>query len=546
MNEFDNENKINNPSDENKENSVNIPENQNNNQASTEQSSNKVETAPNGNYSEYTYREPNNNPANYERVNQTQNWNNNPYQHGGYQYPQGNPSYNGYQNPNVQNSYSPRNGYMNSYAPYSAQRNGEGQIQYSPAQEKAKNNKNKKYASKGFVAVLCCLAVILSGLSGFGGALIANSFSSDGSGQGGGSLLNPDGVSGDNVVIYRSMDEVQTSLGENAGDTFSYAQIASIVKDSVVEITTEYNKQSMWFQYVTEGAGSGVIISTDGYIVTNSHVISDEENGAIADSIKVRLTNGEEHLAEVVGHDAISDIAILKIEAEDLTAAVCGNSDNLAVGEELIVVGNPLGSLGGTITNGIVSATERTIQVNSVEMTLIQTNAAVNPGNSGGGMFNMRGELIGIVNAKSSGTGIEGLGFAIPINEAIDISKQLLEYGYVRGRADIGVTFIDVNSSQFLYYHNLKSGVYVNALEEGYNDDVLRVGDRIIAVNDTEISYESDIRAIVSSSEVGDELNFKLYRNGKLMEVVVVCYESVPDNMKDRVQFEDVLNGFGN
>ncbi|MBQ9718501.1 MAG: trypsin-like peptidase domain-containing protein, partial [Clostridia bacterium] len=245
-----------------------------------------------------------------------------------------------------------------------------------------------------------------------------------------------------------------------------------------------------------------------------------------------------------IGADADSDIAVLKIEAQGLTFAVAGNSDNLAVGEEVVVVGNPLGELGGTVTNGIVSATEREMEVNGVTMSLIQSNAAVNPGNSGGGMFNMKGELIGIVNAKSSGTGIEGLGFAIPINEALRINEQLLQYGYVRGKTMIGVQFQDISNNMFMNYYNLKPGVYVYALTEGYNDTVLEEGDRVIAVNGSEISSSSDIKAIVTESSVGDKLKFQLYREGKLIEVEVTCYEKVPDGKQGAdIQFEDGGNG---
>ncbi len=434
---------------------------------------------------------------------------------------------------------NPQNaGYRNSYVPsYETPRQDGDRISYTPYNAKTQKKKEKKPVTRASVAILCCLAVLLSGISGFGGAYIANRMSSDEPIE----AVQSGGVaSGDSIIIYRDVENVSTSAEKNNGEALDFEEVAAIVKDSVVEITTEYNMQSMWYQYVTEGAGSGVIISENGHIITNSHVICDEDTGKVADSIRVRLTDGSEYVATVIGSDSISDIAILKIEAENLTVAVCGNSDDLAVGESLVVVGNPLGSLGGTVTNGIVSATERKIQVNSVEMTLIQTNAAVNPGNSGGGMFNMQGQLIGIVNAKSTGTGIEGLGFAIPINEVLSVSEQLLEYGYVRGRTDIGVTFYEVENSMFQSYYNLKNGVYVSDLKKGYNDDVLEVGDRVIAVNDTEVTTEADIKTIVMSSEVGDKLVFQVYRDRKLIEVEVTCYESVPTDADTSVKFEGI------
>lgn len=461
---------------------------------------------------------------------------NNPY--GGYtpytpnpnQSPQTNPQ-GARPNPNLTNSYAPQNNpyYGNGMA------QGDGQISYG-APDKRKKKKEKKSGSmgRGAIALVCALTVAASGLVSFAGTAIANNMNGESSistsvtGQGG------------TAVVYRTVEDVVSSTGAPVGENLNYSQIAAMVKDSVVEIKTEYTVQSMWYQYVTGGAGSGVIISDDGYIITNNHVICDDSGSNVAETITVRLTTGEEYKATVIGNDVDSDIAVLKIDAKNLTFAVAGNSDNLAVGEEVVVVGNPLGELGGTVTNGIISSTEREMEVNGITMNLIQTNAAVNPGNSGGGMFNMKGELIGIVNAKSSGLGIEGLGFAIPINEALRINEQLLEYGYVRGKVMIGVGFSEVsNSSTFMYYYNLKPGVYVGSLTPGYNDQVLMEGDRVIAVNGNEISTSADIKAIVTSSSVGDKLKFQVYREGKLIEVEVTCYEQVPDGVSGNVQFEE-------
>ena len=169
------------------------------------------------------------------------------------------------------------------------------------------------------------------------------------------------------------------------------------------------------------GAGSGVIISENGYIITNHHVI--EGAGAIT----VRLTNGCEYAAGVVGSDPDGDIALIKIDATDLCAATIGSSKSVVVGQQVLAIGNPLGTLGGTVTDGIISALDRKIPIDGVEMTLLQTNAAINPGNSGGGLFNRSGELIGIVNAKRAETGVEGLGFAIPVDIAWEIALQIAQ-----------------------------------------------------------------------------------------------------------------------
>ena len=339
------------------------------------------------------------------------------------------------------------------------------------------------------------------------------------------------------MVIYRDVEDIQTSTGEDIGELY-YAQVAAIVKNSVVEITTEYNVQSVWYNYVTQGAGSGVIISENGYIITNAHVITND-SGEVADNIVVRLPNTHVYKAAVVGYDTDSDIALIKIEETGLTAAVVGESDNLAVGEELVVVGNPLGELGGTVTNGIVSATEREIDVGGITMSLIQTNAAVSPGNSGGGMFNMKGQLVGIINAKSSGSGVEGLGFAIPVNTALAVTEQLMEFGYVRGKTYLGISFEEVTSSgSFYYFYNITPGVYVTALDPGFNDDVLKQGDRIVAIDGTTISTFEEIKSAVSGAAVGDKLKFQVEREGKLIEVMVTCYEKVPESARANVQFE--------
>lgn len=435
------------------------------------------------------------------------------------------------------NSYAPQNG-----SPYyGGMAQGDGRISYAPAENK-KKKKEKKISgsvSRGALALVCCLTVVLSGVCGFAGTYLANSMNkTETVDVNGNTVLN----SGNTAVVYRTVEDIVTSTGAAKGEMLSYSQVADVVKDSVVEIMTEYTVQSGWFQYVTGGAGSGVIISADGYIITNNHVICDDSGSSIAENITVRLTNGEEYKATAIGADADSDIAVLKIEAQNLTFAVAGNSDNLAVGEEVVVVGNPLGELGGTVTNGIVSATEREMEVNGVTMSLIQSNAAVNPGNSGGGMFNMKGELIGIVNAKSSGTGIEGLGFAIPINDALKINEQLLQYGYVRGKVMIGVGFdqVENSSSMFMYYYNVKPGLYITSLTKGYNDNVLQIGDRVIAVNGEEVTTAADVKAIVTAASVGDKLKFQLYRDSKLIEVEVTCYEKVPDGVTGAdIRFEE-------
>lgn len=413
---------------------------------------------------------------------------------------------------NTQNSFNAR------------QQNGYTYTSYNPAPAPAKK-KDKKGLSRGAAVVLCLCTVLLSCAAGFYGAYLATADLE--------STQNPQTSSKNPSVIYQSSASPANGMSADGG-TSSYYNVANLVKNTVVEITTEYVISDR-FQYISSGAGSGIIISQDGYILTNNHVIVDD-NGKIADTITVRLTDGQEYVATVVGTDSDSDIAVIKIDAGEnsLPCAVMGNSDKLAVGEEVIAVGNPLGELGGTVTNGIISALDREVNVDGTLMNLMQTNAAINPGNSGGGLFNMAGELIGVVNAKSSGTGIEGLGFAIPVNDAVGISEQLITQGYVSGKPDLGVTWYDAHSFQQALYYNLPSlGVYVAGLEKGMNDTVFQIRDRIIAMDGKEITSSSDIANYLKSYSVGDTIQFSVYRSGRLIEVTATCYEYNPN-----IQFE--------
>ncbi len=252
-----------------------------------------------------------------------------------------------------------------------------------------------------------------------------------------------------------------------------------------------------------------------------------------ASKITVRLTNGKEYEATLVGTDEENDVAVLSFDpnGESLTVAKNGNSDLLKLGQQVIVIGNPLGELGGSVTSGIISCTAREIAVEGVGvMTLLQTDAAVNPGNSGGAMFNLSGELVGIVNAKYSSTDVEGLGFAIPVNTAWKIATELVNYGYVRGRASLDISYVDVSSSDIFYaYQYFKSttpGVYVFETNESVG---VKYGDRIISINGTEISSSSDISSILKTCSVGDTVQLSVVRNRKTVTLDVTLIEKVPE-----------------
>ena len=308
-------------------------------------------------------------------------------------------------------------------------------------------------------------------------------------------------------------DYIYTANQKKAsGEVLSIPEIAALSSDSVVEIYTE-SVTSNWRmgQFVTEGAGSGVIITANGYIATNNHVIDG------ASKITVLLKDGSEYDATLVGRDVKTDLAVIKINAEKLQPAVYGDSNKLVVGELAVAIGNPLGQLGGTVSEGIISALSRSIDIDGEMMSLLQTTAAVNPGNSGGGLFNAYGELIGVVNAKSSGSDIEGIGFAIPANTVKTIVEAIIKNGYVPGRIDFGVTLVDVPDARTAMMNRVQSiGVYVAQTDESSS---LRAGDRIVSVNKKEITSAEDVKAIVDAGKVGDVLSITVVRNGQSIAV---------------------------
>lgn len=313
----------------------------------------------------------------------------------------------------------------------------------------------------------------------------------------------------------------------SAGQPYnSVSQVYYKVCDSVVEIITETVQTNIFFgQYVSEGAGSGVIIDEAGLIVTNHHVIEG------ASHITVRLIDDVEFEASVVGTDAAADIAVIKIDPEEhrLVAAEIGCSSDLKMGEDIIVIGNPLGKLGGTLTTGIISATARSIVVEGTEMVLLQTNAAINPGNSGGGMFNMAGQLVGVVNSKASGTGIEGIGFAIPVDYAHKVMEDLINYGYVRGIVDHGLIMLDVSSQNlptaYRKYGITQTGIII--IESKYSSE-LKYGDRIISINGEEVDSSAEVTLVMKKYSVGDTVKVKVSRNGVLYEASITLAEKVP------------------
>ncbi len=318
-------------------------------------------------------------------------------------------------------------------------------------------------------------------------------------------------------VIFQDTSKV---INTGSEDSSTIKSVVEQCANSVVEIQTEYvtNGSNLFQQYVSSGAGSGVILTTDGYIVTNHHVIED------ANTITVRTRSGDEYKATLVGTDEQSDLAVLKIDASDLTPAVLGDSTKLEVGDLAIAIGNPLGELGGSVTSGIISALDREMTIDGQTMTLLQTDAAVNPGNSGGGLFDANGDLIGIVNAKSSGEDVEGIGFAIPISTAKDIIDDLISNGSVTSRPTLGVSLYNVNDQATAAQLGVdKEGVYIVQIVDGGCADKagLKTGDRILKVDGETINDANDIRALLNKHKIGKTIEITVERDNQTLEIDV-------------------------
>ena len=388
-----------------------------------------------------------------------------------------------------------------------------------PQAAASKPPKKRRKRSGGRI-VRSAVALVLAAAMGFAGGFVGARVGNAG-----------------NKVVIQQVERTDSSAASGTAVSSSgmtTSQVSEMVSPSVVVITTEQVVYSQWSWYgqnqVESGAGSGVIISSDGYILTCAHVVS----GAS----QITVTIGDtDYTATVVGEDDTSDVAVLKIDATGLTPATVGDSDSLSVGDSVLAVGNPLGELGGTVTSGIVSALNRSVTIQGSSstntMSLIQMDASVSPGNSGGGLFNMNGELIGLVNAKSSSSDAEGLGFAIPINDAIQVAQDLLENGYVSGRPYMGITYIAVTDAQTAAQLNVNAyGVYVVDVVQGGPADKagLKAGDRIVSIDGTEIAQKDDLGTLMQQHTAGDTLSITVARDGQMQTISLTLGEKNASN----------------
>lgn len=300
-------------------------------------------------------------------------------------------------------------------------------------------------------------------------------------------------------------------------------RVAKAVGPSVVGITNKAIARDFFNRRVeTEGVGSGVIFRSDGYIVTNNHVI------AGAKELIVSLADGNTLNAELVGADEMTDIAVVKVDAKDLPTAKFGNSDEVVVGEPAIAIGNPMGlEFQGSVTVGVISALNRTLELNDKRVKLFQTDAAISPGNSGGALVNAEGEVIGINSAKLATNGVEGMAFAIPINTVKTIIDELMAKGYV-ARPYLGVTIFDKpTAARYGYQLSIDKGVYVFqvSLESPAGRAGLQRGDVILSIDDKEVNSVAEVRSDIAARKVGDKVKVKYDRDGKENTVEVTLQE---------------------
>ena len=396
-----------------------------------------------------------------------------------------------------------------------------------PVQPQDAQPPKKKKKFNGKRVARSAVALVLAAAMGFAGGFVGAKF-------GGSGKVVIQQVAPSSTADSASGSDSSITAASSSGSSLTTEQVADLVSPSVVVITTEQVVYSQWSWYgqnqVESGAGSGVIISSDGYILTCAHVVDG------ASTITVTIGD-KDYTATLVGEDTTSDIAVIKIDADGLTPATVGNSDSLKVGQSVMAVGNPLGELGGTVTGGMISALNRSVTIqgsSSVNtMSLIQMDASVSPGNSGGGLFNMNGELVGIVNAKSSSSDAEGLGFAIPINDAIKVAQELLENGYVTGRPYLGITYLAVTDAQTASQLGVNAyGVYVVEVVKGGPAEKagLQAGDRIVSVDGTEIASKDDLGTLMQEHAAGDTLSITIARDGQMQTVNVTLGEKTASN----------------
>ena len=406
-----------------------------------------------------------------------------------------------------------------------------GTVQSEPQRpiQEMKPVKKNRMGLKVTALALCCALL--------GGAL------------GGGIVWGVSRATSEATVQVSDRTVSQVSLKTVDGKTeMTDAEVYAANVNSVVSInvtgTSGYNFFGQPVQ--TASAGSGFVLTTDGYIVTNYHVV---EN---AETVKVTMYNGDEYDARYVGGDEDYDIAVIKVEASDLQAVTLGDSERLNVGDHVLAIGNPLGELTFSMSGGMVSSVNRAINVDGTPFNMIQTDASINHGNSGGPLFNSFGEVVGIVSAKlestSSGSSVEGLGFAIPINDVISMIQDIMTNGYVTNKAYLGATVGTLTQSMAQQYsYDISKGAFVYSVEENGPADQagLQLGDVITKIDDTEITSLDDLTAAKKGCAAGDTSILTIYRQGETM-TLEITWGAVPAEQQTTTQTQSQQETSGN
>ena len=418
---------------------------------------------------------------------------------------------------------------------------------YRPNQEQDHNSNKKKNGIGGRMIALLVAVALVASIGGSALTSVINSISrkNEEANAKAAETMNSQTVEpaqdaqdgaqdtqSENSSYALEKSQLPTSLSSNdTGKSLTPKEVYAMNVNACVGIATQITT-NVWGQVASASAsGSGFILTSDGYVVTNNHVVEG------ATSVTVKLYNGDEYDAEIVGTDEMNDVALLKIDATGLQTVTIGDSDQIEVGEEVIAIGNPLGELTFTMTAGVVSALDREINTDGKPINMLQTDVAINSGNSGGPLFDMNGNVIGITSAKysgstSSGASIEGISFAIPINDALRVIYDLQQYGHVTGRAYLGVTVKDLDSSTGATY-GLPTGPMIRTVEEGGCAEKagLQEGDIIIGFNDAEISSYTDLVAALNKCRAGDTATIKVYRAGAEVEASVTLDERPTDDV---------------
>lgn len=423
-------------------------------------------------------------------------------------------------------------------APYGGEQGGAPYPYAATPDTQTRKGGKKRFSWLQFIAAMLLVALI-AGASGAGINMLFEEYRTqaaapeNGSGDNSGGMVIDENAAGD--ADADALDNSQkASEGITLGSTWtSEDSVSEMLQKSMstvvgIDIISEVSTGSYWYGESGStsekvGSGSGVILTADGYIATCSHVVSGAGTNG---SIKVYLQDGTAYDAIIVGQDDLTDLAIIKIDAQNLPAASVGSSAEAVVGDRVYAIGNPLGVFASSVTDGIVSGLDRLVTIDDVEMTLMQTDAAVNPGNSGGGLFNSAGELIGIVNSKATGENVEGIGFAIPIDSALPILRDLMDLGYVSGRPYLGITPVDVymnGTSSYFGFQSYVTRVQVHAVEAGSAADNagVKAGDVILTFDGQDVYGAAELSRILYEYKIGDTVKISVLRDNAQLELTL-------------------------